>query len=259
MYGTAPPPSMYGSFRAPFPGDEYLSRAPSWAGSLYAASSVPVSPPLSAIASSYGAFPFESYGAPPMPPMPGVMARPPLGTSMFGPQPIPTMYSLDAGFNGMVFLAVNIRYRGRQSLLLSESARVALPAEGMIQDVWLSLLSDPSTAHLNRYSRRLTGRVEAKDPLHETSMSLRLDDYLDILRGSPMDTLIFVVDPSPIGQVLEAGASALANIADAVTGNSRSVQIGRGRYNRYDTSGAYSDYGRVSYNGYRRRRTAYNV
>jgi hypothetical protein len=129
---------------------------------------------------------------------------------------------------------------GHETLLLSESVRVSLPPHAQVRDAWLAALElDPEA--LRGFDARLTGRVLAVDRARDATRSLWATDRLSklLLQGGggfpPLETLVFVAEPSTLEKLLDAGTAVVRRLAEHVVERGGPAGYGGGGLRRPST------------------------
>lgn len=129
----------------------------------------------------------------------------------------PLMYPNDIlPVDGLVQLGVNIKLRGYDSLLLGQSVHVTLPAYALVRDVWKAAMRYDEGA-LRHYSDRLTGRALLVDRYRNHVLSVWMSDALAVLVGTPMDTVVFIAEPSTMDRLSDVIRSGVHNIFDGTS------------------------------------------
>lgn len=130
------------------------------------------------------------------------LARSPLDISVPAPRVTSKRAVLPPGAP-IFHCSVNVCYRGYDSLLLAESIRVAVPANSLVGDVWTAAM-DVAQDNLWRYNKKLSGHVAVIDRARDMSIAVRMSDPISILALSPVETFVFVLEPSVFKRAAEA-------------------------------------------------------
>lgn len=116
-------------------------------------------------------------------------------------------------FDNMLHLGVNIKLRGRDSLLLGQNLRVRVPVHALVRDVWYIALRYERN-ELHHFDDKLTGRALLIDRYRDYTHDVWMSDPISIVIGSPFDTVVFIAEPSAMDKLSDAFHTGVYQIFD---------------------------------------------